>query len=59
VRDKLFKPFVSDKANGMGMGLSICRGIVEAHGGRLWLEGNPGGGSVFRFNIPMDDKYGE
>jgi len=56
VRDRLFKPFVSDKANGMGMGLSICRGIVEAHGGRLWLEANPGGGSVFRFNIPTDDK---
>lgn len=59
VRDRLFKPFVSDKANGMGMGLSICRGIVEAHGGRLWLEANPGGGSVFRFNIPMDPKHGE
>ena len=56
VRDRLFKPFVSDKANGMGMGLSICRGIVEAHGGRLWLEANPGGGSVFRFNIPTGDK---
>src|SRR5690349_6137376 len=59
VRDRLFQPFVSNKANGMGMGLSICRGIVEAHGGRLWLEGNPGGGSVFRFNIPMDAKHGE
>jgi len=59
VRDRLFQPFVSDKANGMGMGLSICRGIVEAHGGRLWLESNPGGGSVFRFNIPMDAKHGE
>lgn len=59
VRDRLFQPFVSNKANGMGMGLSICRGIVEAHGGRLWLEGNPGGGSVFRFNIPMDAKHDE
>jgi len=59
VRDRLFKPFVSDKVNGMGMGLSICRGIVEAHGGRLWLEANPSGGSVFRFNIPMDGKNGE
>lgn len=58
VRDRLFKPFVSDKANGMGMGLSICRGIVEAHGGRLWLEANPGGGSIFRFNIPTDEKNG-
>lgn len=59
VRDRLFKPFVSDKVNGMGMGLSICRGIVEAHGGRLWLETSPSGGSLFRFNIPMGVGHGE
>ena len=53
MREKLFMPFVSNKANGMGMGLSICRGIIESHGGRLWLESNPGGGAVFRFNIPI------
>jgi two-component system sensor kinase FixL len=50
--EKLFQPFVSTKASGMGMGLSICRGIIEAHGGRLWLEPHPGGGAVFRFNVP-------
>ena len=59
VRDRLFKPFVSDKVHGMGMGLSICRGIVEAHGGRLWLEANASVGSVFRFNIPMGVGHGE
>ncbi len=51
VADHLFEPFVSTKRNGMGLGLSICRSIVEAHGGRLWSEANPGGGTVFRFTI--------
>jgi two-component system sensor kinase FixL len=52
VADKLFQAFTSTKKSGMGMGLNICRSIVEAHGGRLWAEDNPGGGTIFRFNVP-------
>ncbi len=51
VRQNLFQPFVTTKPNGMGIGLSVCRGIIEQHGGRLWAEDNPGGGTVFRFTV--------
>jgi PAS domain S-box-containing protein len=51
---KIFEPFVSTKPNGLGMGLSIARTIVEAHGGRLWAEANPAGGAVFQFTLPFE-----
>lgn len=53
IADRLFQPFVTTKGGqGMGVGLSICRGIMDAHGGRIWAEPNPGGGTVFRFTVP-------
>jgi PAS domain S-box-containing protein len=47
----LFEPFASTKPNGMGLGLSICRSIIESHGGSLRSEPNPGGGMIFRFTL--------
>jgi two-component system sensor kinase FixL len=51
VADQLFQPFVTTKRTGMGVGLSISRTIIESHGGRIWFEPNPGGGTVFRFTL--------
>jgi two-component system sensor kinase FixL len=55
VRDRLFQPFVTSRPDGMGVGLWISRSIVDAHGGILCAEDNPGGGTIFRFTVPGAD----
>jgi two-component system sensor kinase FixL len=51
VARQLFQPFVTTKRKGMGLGLSICRTIVEAHGGKIWVDSPPGGGTTFHFTL--------
>jgi signal transduction histidine kinase len=59
VQDRLFEPFVTTKASGMGLGLSISKTILEAHEGRLWAERAPQGGAVFRFTLPLAQRDGK
>jgi two-component system, LuxR family, sensor kinase FixL len=51
VASQLFQPFITTKPQGMGVGLSISRTIIEAHGGQIWTEPNPGGGAIFKFTL--------
>ena len=51
--ERIFDAFFTTKSDGLGMGLVICRSLIEAHGGCLWAEPNPGGGTIFRFTLPL------
>lgn len=53
LKENIFDPFVSSKPTGIGLGLTICRHIVEAHGGQIAAEDRPGGGAVFRIQLPL------
>lgn len=57
--DRLFDPFYSTKKEGLGIGLNICRSIIEAHRGRLWADNNPSGGTIFTFRVPCYRKAEE
>jgi signal transduction histidine kinase len=51
--ERVFAPFYTTKTGGIGMGLSICRSIIAAHGGRLWAEANRPRGTIFQFTLPV------
>jgi signal transduction histidine kinase len=55
IASRLFEPFVSSKHDGMGLGLSISRSIIEAHGGQLIAERKPEGGTILRFTLPSGE----
>jgi len=53
ISEKLFDSFYTTKPEGLGIGLSICRSIIEAHKGEIWAEPNADGGAVFKFILPI------
>jgi PAS domain S-box-containing protein len=54
--ERIFAPFYTTKPDGMGIGLAICRSIIEFHQGRLWVEAGRDGGTIFRFTVPIEEK---
>jgi two-component system, LuxR family, sensor kinase FixL len=59
VMARLFQPFVTSKRKGMGLGLSICRTIVEAHGGKIWVDSRRDGGTIFHFTLRAAKREGQ
>jgi two-component system sensor kinase FixL len=61
IKDHLFEPFVTTKRNGTGVGLAISRTIIESHGGRMWADPNPKGGTIFRLTLPraLEEESGD
>ena len=53
--ERVFEPFFTTKTSGVGMGLSICRSIINAHGGQMWVSANEPRGAVFQFTLPTDN----
>ena len=54
--ERIFAPFYTTKPEGMGIGLAICRSIIEFHQGRLWVEPRREGGTIFRFTVPIEEE---
>jgi signal transduction histidine kinase len=55
VRDRAFDPFFTTKPNGLGLGLSLCRSIIETHGGELWATSSGERGAIFHFTLPVEE----
>ncbi|MBU1235087.1 MAG: ABC transporter substrate-binding protein [Proteobacteria bacterium] len=56
LKDKLFDPFFTTKKSGLGIGLRLCRAIIDEHGGRIWVDDNPEGGTIFHFTLKADQE---
>jgi signal transduction histidine kinase len=52
----IFAPFHTTKPKGMGLGLAICKSIIEAHGGKIWADNNSDGGTIFSLTLPADSQ---